>query len=1049
MSFLNRILSSEEEQFIDFVNKDIEHFLRCYTSKSSFHRLLIHKVAEDYQILHTFSVGEGQSRRTTVCLQEDLTSCPSKEERLMSLNRPPSARGRGRGRWSSPGSQLDNKEQNRHRDGTRTEDRPREGLGTEGRFKDDLRNRPRDGLRTEPQTNERHEYKSPRGVGISPPSKDVPLSRRGRGQNTRTRNKRPDAQIYVPRGRRQQQIPVNQLQECDDTVVHPSDGDSRHNVVENRLRNNDLAKQDVDGRISDVGGGTMDGQLCNKEIHSGLEKCHNTSSSYDEGFPEVVSKPAEQTFPQSTNLSKAKQVSQPRKSRSKIQVYVPPHQKHNNSGRSQEMPGPLHPLSCGQEKQNSMDTEYAADAREVGTDESKLSSDSHHRTKVKRVKLNNSVSKLKSRDDREMEQNCALSGSPQEQCRLSNYSDPSEADVVNCEQSILDVCESRPSTSDITHAEDPSVSDIHVQGPSEKYIHVQGPSVSDIHVLGPSTSDVNVSDHSTSDRHVSDPSPSDKHVPGPSTSDRHVPGPSPSDRHVSGPSPSDKHVPGPSPSDRHVPGPSPSDKHVQGPSPSDRHVPGPSPSDKHVPGPSPSDRHVPGPSPSDRHVPGPALSDINIPVTCVSAVSDPFVSSCGNPHGFDSEDDNKRGFHGNKADLNDKSSSDLCSSNGDKICVKSDKFCQSVDEVRTVVERESLTSQQSGNSVESTTKVIPVDRMDSDLISTATQGHKDGSHQQTVTSAQDITKIETNFKEKFDKSTDHSKKAKMHELSDELTTMTDLGLVKEEQRQEISDKVTTMADLEWMQEEQTVVPSSTSCDTDKKTEGTEHMDVDNDVCSGEEGKDEEEDDDSWDKMFDDEGECLDPVAMEELTSAIGKVKIKKPIIDYLSYKPRDPDLSREDVGHVIEIYDFPPELKTEDLMSAFQQFKSKGFDIKWVDDTHALGVFNSVVAAQSALTLNHPLLKVRALSEAARQSKEKAKRCIEFLQPYKPRPETSALTARRLVTGALGLASKVSREQRDLERQKLRQAKEKKKLMKKQKDDMWEGTYTSENAETS
>lgn len=47
----------------------------------------------------------------------------------------------------------------------------------------------------------------------------------------------------------------------------------------------------------------------------------------------------------------------------------------------------------------------------------------------------------------------------------------------------------------------------------------------------------------------------------------------------------------------------------------------------------------------------------------------------------------------------------------------------------------------------------------------------------------------------------------------------------------------------------------------------------------------------------------------------------------------------------------------------------------------------------------------------------------EFLQPYKPRPETTAMTARRLVTGALGITSNVSREQRELERQKLKEAK--------------------------
>ena len=53
----------------------------------------------------------------------------------------------------------------------------------------------------------------------------------------------------------------------------------------------------------------------------------------------------------------------------------------------------------------------------------------------------------------------------------------------------------------------------------------------------------------------------------------------------------------------------------------------------------------------------------------------------------------------------------------------------------------------------------------------------------------------------------------------------------------------------------------------------------------------------------------------------------------------------------------------------------------------------------------------------------KAKRCIEFLKPYKSRPETTAVAARRLVSGALGLKSKVTKEQREAERQKLREAK--------------------------
>ncbi|XP_061171543.1 glutamic acid-rich protein-like [Saccostrea echinata] len=206
-------------------------------------------------------------------------------------------------------------------------------------------------------------------------------------------------------------------------------------------------------------------------------------------------------------------------------------------------------------------------------------------------------------------------------------------------------------------------------------------------------------------------------------------------------------------------------------------------------------------------------------------------------------------------------------------------------------------------------------------------------------------------------------------------------------------------------------------------------------------KEADEDDGDWDTMFNDDGECLDPSAMEELTKTVGKVQIEKATINYLDFKPKEPDY--DEMNHVIEIFDFPAEFKTEDLLSIFSQFKSKGFDIKWVDDTHALGVFSSVIAAQDALKIVHPLCKVGPLSEASKACKAKAKRCVEFLQPYKPRPETTAMTARRLVTGALGLAPKISKEQRELERKKLKEAKEKKRSDRKQREDMWEGTISN------
>ena len=79
--------------------------------------------------------------------------------------------------------------------------------------------------------------------------------------------------------------------------------------------------------------------------------------------------------------------------------------------------------------------------------------------------------------------------------------------------------------------------------------------------------------------------------------------------------------------------------------------------------------------------------------------------------------------------------------------------------------------------------------------------------------------------------------------------------------------------------------------------------------------------------------------------------------------------------------------------------------------------------AAEALSLRHPFLKTRSLSNATKTSRAKAMRITDALLPYKPRPATSAALARRLVSGALGLKVNISREVREAERQKLKDAK--------------------------
>lgn len=98
--------------------------------------------------------------------------------------------------------------------------------------------------------------------------------------------------------------------------------------------------------------------------------------------------------------------------------------------------------------------------------------------------------------------------------------------------------------------------------------------------------------------------------------------------------------------------------------------------------------------------------------------------------------------------------------------------------------------------------------------------------------------------------------------------------------------------------------------------------------------------DDWESIFDDNGECLDPKLMKEITSNVGKVTISKPKNDYKNYQ-EPVNLDEEEFPHVLEVSNFPVEFKTQDLMMIFAEYKELGFDIKWVDDTHALVVFSS------------------------------------------------------------------------------------------------------------
>ena len=68
-----------------------------------------------------------------------------------------------------------------------------------------------------------------------------------------------------------------------------------------------------------------------------------------------------------------------------------------------------------------------------------------------------------------------------------------------------------------------------------------------------------------------------------------------------------------------------------------------------------------------------------------------------------------------------------------------------------------------------------------------------------------------------------------------------------------------------------------------------------------------------------------------------------------------------------------------------------------------------------------------------------AKRKIDFLKPYKPRPQTSSFVASRLIGQSLGLSNMLPKEKLKSERDKIKQAKEKITKEKDLKESVWNG----------
>ncbi|XP_037676459.1 R3H and coiled-coil domain-containing protein 1-like [Choloepus didactylus] len=143
--------------------------------------------------------------------------------------------------------------------------------------------------------------------------------------------------------------------------------------------------------------------------------------------------------------------------------------------------------------------------------------------------------------------------------------------------------------------------------------------------------------------------------------------------------------------------------------------------------------------------------------------------------------------------------------------------------------------------------------------------------------------------------------------------------------------------------------------------------------------------------------------LQEITDNLTEkeIQVEKIHVDTSSFVEELP--GEKDFAHVVEIYDFEPALKTQDLLAAFSEFQENGFKIQWVDDTHALGIFPCLESAAEALTRDFSVLKIRPLTQGTKQSKLKALQKPKLLHQAKERPQTNTAVARRLVARALGL----------------------------------------------
>lgn len=147
--------------------------------------------------------------------------------------------------------------------------------------------------------------------------------------------------------------------------------------------------------------------------------------------------------------------------------------------------------------------------------------------------------------------------------------------------------------------------------------------------------------------------------------------------------------------------------------------------------------------------------------------------------------------------------------------------------------------------------------------------------------------------------------------------------------------------------------------------------------------------------------------IRQVEAVIGPVCPISPLTDYLALETGC--VTSKDIvfRRVVEMWSFPQELKTSDLEDVLHRGLGKlehYYDLRWVDDTHALAVFADESNAMTALAIKDVHVKFRPFYEASEQSKAKALTFgLQDEVANTTRPDTSTVLAKRLLSRALGM----------------------------------------------